>query len=154
MTDNGHWRKIDNNDSAYSFGLIPYNPRISKDGSHRFIHLTDTEIFNTTGNELWVKNIHDYSTSEPISFVIHTGDICYEKGLKEHIGLLNAKTAGVPVFYCIGNHDLVKGKYGEELFESIYGPSYYSFDVAGTHYVVTPMAGGDRIHERWCRSMA
>lgn len=143
MTDNGHWRKIDNNDSVYSFGLIPYNPRIYKDGSHRFIHLTDTEIFNTTGNELWVKNIHDYSTSEPISFVIHTGDICYEKGLKEHIGLLNAKTAGVPVFYCIGNHDLVKGKYGEELFESIYGPSYYSFDVAGTHYVVTPMAGGD-----------
>ena len=75
--------------------------------------------------------------------MIHTGDICYEKGLKEHIGLLNGKTAGVPVFYCIGNHDLVKGKYGEELFESIYGPSYYSFDVAGTHYVVTPMAGGD-----------
>lgn len=143
MTDNGHWRKIDNNGSAYSFGLIPYNPRISKDGSHRFIHLTDTEIFNTTRNELWVKNIHDYSASEPISFVIHTGDICYEKGLKEHIGLLNAKTAGVPVFYCIGNHDLVKGKYGEELFESIYGPSYYSFDVAGTHYVITPMAGGD-----------
>ena len=28
----------------------------------------------------------------------------------------------------LANHDLVKGKYGEELFESIYGPVYYSFD--------------------------
>ena len=38
----------------------------------------------------------------------------------------------VSVFYCIGNHDLVKGKYGEELFESIYGPVYYSSLVKAT----------------------
>ena len=49
----------------------------------------------------------------------------------------------VPVYYCIGNHDLVKGKYGEELFESIYGPVYYSFDAGNTHYIVTPMWVGD-----------
>ena len=47
------------------------------------------------------------------------------------------------MFYCIGNHDLVKGKYGEECFEKYYGPVYYSFDVAGVHYIVTPMPGGD-----------
>ena len=39
------------------------------------------------------------------------------------------------MFYCIGNHDLVKGKYGEECFEKYYGPVYYSFDVAGVHYI-------------------
>ena len=47
------------------------------------------------------------------------------------------------MFYCIGNHDLVKGKYGEEVFENVYGPVYYSFDFGNVHYVVTPMAGGD-----------
>ena len=38
---------------------------------------------------------------------------------------------------------MVKGKYGEEVFESIYGPVYYSFDVGNVHYIVTPMWGGD-----------
>lgn len=56
---------------------------------------------------------------------------------------MNTENMDCPVFYCIGNHDLVKGKYGEELFESIYGPVYYSFDAGNVHYIVTPMPGGD-----------
>ena len=59
--------------------------------------------------------------------------------MKNHIKLMNTENMDCPVFYCIGNHDLVKGKYGEELFESIYGPVYYSFDAGNVHYVVTPM---------------
>ena len=38
---------------------------------------------------------------------------------------------------------LVKGNYGEELYESIYGPTWYSFDVGNVHYVVTPIDHGD-----------
>ncbi|MDE7025562.1 MAG: PQQ-binding-like beta-propeller repeat protein, partial [Paramuribaculum sp.] len=125
------------------FGLIPYNPGIGKNGEHHFIQITDTEIFNTSNQEDWISNIRDYASNQKSAFVIHTGDICYEKGLREHIKLMNTENMNVPVYYCIGNHDLVKGKYGEELFESIYGPVYYSFDVAGVHYVVTPMSGGD-----------
>lgn len=48
-----------------------------------------------------------------------------------------------PVYYCIGNHDLVKGEYGEQLFESIYGPTWFSFEYGKTHYIVTPMPYGD-----------
>lgn len=47
------------------------------------------------------------------------------------------------VFYGMGNHDLVKGGYGEELFEKIYGPTFYSFEVGNIHYVMTPMLHGD-----------
>jgi outer membrane protein assembly factor BamB len=50
---------------------------------------------------------------------------------------------GVPVYYCVGNHDLVKGNYGEELFEKNFGPVYYSFDAGNTHFIVTPMLTGD-----------
>lgn len=53
--------------------------------------------------------------------------------------MMNSENMGVPVFYCIGNHDLVKGKSREELYESIYGSTYYSFDVGSVHYIVTPM---------------
>lgn len=144
QTMNRHYYKIEAKKESYDFGLLPYNAGISKDGTHRFIHISDTEIFNTTHHEDWGKNIRDYATNEQAAFIIHTGDICYEKGLKAHIKLMNTKNMDCPVFYCIGNHDLEKGKYGEEIFEKNYGPVYYSFDVAGVHYIVTPMPWGDR----------
>ena len=142
-TMNRHSHKIETKEKGYDFGLIPYNPGIRKDGSHRFIHISDTEIFNTTHHEDWVNNVRDYAANEQAAFIIHTGDICYEKGLKAHIRLMNTENMDCPVFYCIGNHDLERGKYGEEIFESVYGPVYYSFEVAGVHYIVTPMPWGD-----------
>lgn len=142
-TFNRHYHKIENKQDGYDFGLMPYSGGIRKDGSHKYIHITDTEIFNTENHEAWVNNVRDYAANEQAAFIIHTGDICYEKGLKAHIKLMNTENMDCPVFYCIGNHDLVKGKYGEEVFESIYGPVYYSFDAGNVHYIVTPMPGGD-----------
>ena len=142
-TFNRHYHKIESKQDGYDFALMPYDGAIHKDGSHNYIHIADTEIFNTQNHEDWVNNVRDYAANEHSAFIIHTGDICYEKGLKEHITLMNTENMNCPIFYCIGNHDLVKGKYGEELFESIYGPVYYSFEVGNVHYIVTPMAGGD-----------
>ena len=138
-----HYYKIEAFEKEYNFALLPYDAGIGVNGSHSFVQVADTEIFNTDNNEVWAKNIRDYVQNQKSAFIIHTGDICYEKGLKEHISLMNTENMGKPVYYCIGNHDLVKGKYGEELFEKIYGPVYYSFEVAGVHYIVTPMPGGD-----------
>ena len=143
LTKNKHYLPVKPATESYDFALIPYNAGIANDGSHQFLQVTDSEIFNTENNERWVADLRAYAKTEKAAFIIHTGDICYEKGLKAHIGLMNTDNMGVPVFYCIGNHDLVKGKYGEEVFEKYYGPVYYSFDVAGVHYIVTPMPGGD-----------
>lgn len=142
-TQNGYYRKIESELQKYDFGLQVYNSNISKNREHSFIQISDSEISNVEDHEEWVGNIRRYAKNESISFIIHTGDICYEAGLKSHIRLMNSGNMQVPVYYCIGNHDLVKGKYGEELFESIYGPVYYSFDVGNVHYIVTPMLHGD-----------
>lgn len=142
-TMNRHYLPVDTTAASYDFGLIPYDPHISRDGSHRFIQITDSEIFDTADQEEWIANIRDYAANESAAFIIHTGDICYENGLNDHIRIMNTRNMGLPVYYCIGNHDLVNGRYGEGVFEDIYGPVYYSFDVAGTHYVVTPMENGD-----------
>lgn len=142
-TDNKHYRRVKGKNGNYQFGLQPFAGRVAKDGSHKFVHIADTEIFNTQNHEDWVNNVRDYSKNEKAAFIIHTGDICYENGLKNHINLMNTTNMDCPMFYCIGNHDLVKGKYGEELFESIYGPVFYSFDMGNVHYIVTPMLGGD-----------
>lgn len=129
---------------CYNFPLYPSRSSIQADGSHRFIHISDTEISQIDGNQQWVENIRDYAANEHIAFVMHTGDICYEAGLKSHIKLLNTSMMeDTQVFYAIGNHDLVKGAYGEELFEQLYGPTFYSFDVGNVHYQVTPMLHGD-----------
>lgn len=142
-TDNKHYHRINGDRMSYDFGLQSYSGGIKKDGSHKYVHIADTEIFNTENHGDWVGNVRDYTANEDAAFIIHTGDICYEKGMKAHIKLMNTANMNCPVFYCIGNHDLVKGKYGEELFENIYGPVFYSFDAGSTHYIVTPMLGGD-----------
>lgn len=142
-TDNRYYLPISPTTASYDFGLEAYKGGIAKDGSHSYLHISDTEIFNTENQEDWISDLRAYAADEQAAFIIHTGDICYEKGLTEHIRLMNTANMDCPVFYCIGNHDLVKGERGEALFESLYGPVYYSFDAGGVHYIVTPMAGGD-----------
>lgn len=142
-TENKHYHRINIGTESYEFALQPYDGGIRKDGSHQFVHISDTEILDLENQREWVSDIYGYVNNEQAAFIIHTGDICYEKGMTSHIKLMNSAIMGVPVFYCIGNHDLVKGSYGEEMFERIYGPVYYSFDVGSTHYIVTPMLSGD-----------
>lgn len=137
------YQRIEQGKNQYDFALL--SNRKGKPGKdHSFLHITDTEIFNTQDHEDWVGGLREYAKNTGASFVIHTGDICYENGLKEHVNLMNTGNFPCPVYYCIGNHDLVAGRYGEELFEQVYGPTFYSFDAGSTHYIVTPMLGGDR----------
>ena len=92
---------------------------VKEDRKRSFIQITDTEVTGGVGR--WVTDLQQYIKNEQPAFLIHTGDICYEPGLTVHNQIVNAQTMDCPVYYCIGNHDLVKGNYGEELYESIYG---------------------------------
>ncbi len=136
-----HYIPVEGSKKSYNFILIKNDHVVESD--HKFIQITDTEIHTRGVDNVWADYLKQYIKNENISFLIHTGDICYENGLKSHIKVVNSQTMECPVYYCIGNHDLVKGDYGEQLFESIYGPSWYSFEFGDTHYIVTPMAGGD-----------
>lgn len=143
-TPNAYYQRIEGTGKDYDFALYPYDGGIRKDGSHKFIHISDTEIGQIAGHEEWAAGMRDYAANEGVAFIMHTGDICYRPGLESHIHVMNsANLPETQVFYSVGNHDLVSGKYGEELFEQIYGPTYYSFDAGSAHYIVTPMYGGD-----------
>ncbi|MBS2210020.1 PQQ-binding-like beta-propeller repeat protein [Carboxylicivirga mesophila] len=137
QTSYKHYLPVDKQSQAYDFGLKPY---IKTADNARFIQITDTETYE---HHQWIDNIKEYAEQHEAGFIIHTGDICYEKGLQFHARTIHTQSMGVPVFYCIGNHDLVNGDYGEQLFESLFGPVYYSFDSGNTHFVVTPMLHGD-----------
>lgn len=130
------------NRKTYNFVLNKIDADYSN--GHTFLQVTDSEI-GAGGVGEWVNHIKSVVDETNPAFIIHTGDICYEDGLEAHIRGMNSQNMGVPVRYVIGNHDYVDvGNYGEELFESIYGPVWYSFDVGNVHYVVTPFqVGGD-----------
>ncbi|NLP48671.1 MAG: PQQ-binding-like beta-propeller repeat protein [Clostridiales bacterium] len=114
---------------------------ISPDGAHDFLAIADSEI-GAGGVGDWIHHVKGWVDEIEPAFLIHLGDICYEDGLKQHIKDMNSQNMGVPVHYIMGNHDYVAGLYGEELFESIYGPVWYSFDVGNIHYVITPFQTG------------
>lgn len=142
-TENAYYRRIEGNSTSYDFGLLRYDA-VKADGSHKFIHISDTEIGEAQGQDEWTEGLREYAANEKVAFIIHTGDICYVGGLNSHIKVMNSSNMPeTQVFYSVGNHDLVAGKYGEELFEKIYGPTFYSFDAGNVHYIVTPMPGGD-----------
>lgn len=110
---------------------------------HSFLQISDTEV-GASGVGDWIEDVKAKVESQQPAFLIHTGDICYEDGLKSHIKGMNSENMGVPVRYVIGNHDFVDwGGYGEALYESIYGPVNYSFDVGDVHYIVASLAKGD-----------
>lgn len=133
------YKAVDRKTKSYDFTLEKSELTASED--HCFLQISDTEI-NEKGTGEWLDCIKDIIKEKQPAFLIHTGDICYEGGLKQHIKDMNAETMGCTVKYVIGNHDYIKGTYGEKLFESIYGPVWYSFDVGKTHYIITPFQKG------------
>lgn len=123
--------------------LLNVQFRVEKDspGVLSFLHLGDTEA---RIHKDWVEVLKDYVAFNKPDFVLFNGDICYENGLKFHSRELTTEKLGVRAVYSLGNHDLVDGEYGEELYEKLFGPVWYSFNSKGVHFVNIPVIYGDR----------
>ena len=130
---------VDKKTESYDFELDRSAATVQE--NHCFLQISDTEI-GEDGTGDWLGDVKALVKENEPAFLIHTGDICYEAGLKKHIEEMNTDTMGCSVKYVIGNHDYVDGKYGEELYESLYGPVWYSFEVGNVHYVVTSFQKG------------
>lgn len=102
-----HYRRIEPGRVEYDFAFVPYDAGIGCGGSHSFLQVADTEISSVEGQQEWVEDARRLAAGGRLAFIVHTGDICYEKGLKAHIRLMNTENMGVPVYYGIGNHDLL-----------------------------------------------
>ena len=124
------------------FGLVP-----ADDFTGQFIQMSDIEERSYLD---WMDDFKSYMGVKKVDFVAVTGDICYEPGLKITGNTFNTENVGVRMVYTLGNHDLIKGykdsqgrDYGEKLYEDLFGPVWYSFNIKGVHYMVTPMLSGD-----------
>lgn len=112
-----------------------------------FIHISDIEERDCLE---WIGALAEYTASHKPDFLISSGDICYEPGLKLMSKNITPERMGTRVVWSSGNHDLIKGykdylgnPYGEKLYEDCFGPSWYAFISAGVCYMVCPMLIGD-----------
>ena len=124
--------RTDTKDKDYLFGLQKVKGNDSSE--FQFIQISDSETYEYGE---WIDILKEYIHNERPAFMVHTGDICYERGLQFHSEFINSETMGIPVYYCLGNHDLLQGEYGEKMFEDLFGPVYYSFESGNVHFIVT-----------------
>ena len=137
-----NWYRRIGSAASYDFSLERSAIGKAKCGC-RFVHITDSEISEVNDeNRQWIADVKRLAVNEKCAFIVHTGDICYLKGMQAHAELMTTETMGLPMLYCIGNHDLVAGDYGEQAFEDLFGPCRYSFNVGGIHFLVVPMIEG------------
>ena len=128
---------------SYDFDLKPWAP--SKAGAISFMHIGDSEIeFPLEQEKPWLARAKAFADERNCAFFVHTGDICTSLG-DAHLKLMNEDTMGRPVFYVVGNHDVIHAERGERTFERVFGPCWYSFDAGNVHFVVTPMMWGDGV---------
>jgi 3',5'-cyclic AMP phosphodiesterase CpdA len=148
--------------------LSPY--RDVSDLSDTAVYLAYREEFQREGSE--IGNVRgkiegalgEIAALRP-SFVLATGDLVLDANRapdqtpERRVELYRSATAsmGVPVYSTIGNHDLRGGvpegaseresDYGFGLFETTFGPTYYSFDRGAFHFVALdthrPVPGED-----------
>ena len=136
-----HYIPFASSGRPYIFDLKPWPA--SKPGPFTFMHIGDSEIdFDIEKEKPWVARAKAFADERDCAFFVHTGDITAALG-DAHLRLMNEDTVGRPVFYVVGNHDVVDAEYGERAFERAFGPCWYSFDAGGVHFVVTPMMWGD-----------
>ena len=108
-----------------------------------FLHVSDTEI-NGRKQLDWVDFLAKQVQLHKPAFLLNTGDLFAVEGTKRHAEECANELVGCPVRYCIGNHDFTEGDYGEQLFESLYGPTWCSFDLGQFHFVFLSIGKGDK----------
>lgn len=130
------YHPVKNDIKTYNFAFTPKE----KIDNFKFVHISDTETYE---HRDWLNVLKDYAKNEKPAFIMHTGDICYKRGMVFHAKNVTETTLGVPIKYGIGNHDLVAGDYGEQFYEQRFGPVYYSFEQGNVLFISTPMLHGD-----------
>ena len=128
---------------------------IAKPGAFQFIFFTDTHIEPELNGAEGTRQCFAQFSGIPADFAISGGDLVYDAmgvpPARSHqlfdLFKETAEAIQLPVHYTLGNHDLLgllprsgvsptDPEYGKKAFEDRYGPTHYSFDHRGWHFVI------------------
>lgn len=126
---------------GYDFKL---SPRPKKE-TFSFIHFSDLETGKWSLMEIYEQFRDRIFCEKDAAFVIYTGDLCREDGVKlTGRECVRESFGGLRAYVTIGNHDLIPGyERGEQVFEENCGPTRFAFVEGNVLCIVLPMMYGD-----------
>lgn len=117
--------------------IVPVQPiETVSTGSEKYVILGD----NRDGYDTFAEIIQQVNGLNPV-FVIDNGDLVFS-GKPNQYRLFDKMASNISTTLCttLGNHD-IRGN-GRETYSMLYGPAYYSFDYADSHYVFLDSSPG------------
>lgn len=117
--------------------IEPVQPAAAdSNGQYQYVVLGD----NRDGYDTFEQIIQQADGKNPV-FVIDNGDLVFS-GKPNQYRLFDKVVSGCSTTLCttLGNHD-IRGN-GRATYTMLYGPAYYSFDFAGSHFVFLDSSRG------------
>ncbi|MGE5398481.1 MAG: metallophosphoesterase family protein [Chitinophagales bacterium] len=123
-------------DKGQTIKVDPVPPADSNTGEYKYIILGD----NRDGYNTFGQIIQQVNGENPV-FVIDNGDLVFS-GKPNQYRLFDQMAAQISTTLCTtpGNHD-IRG-HGRSIYTMLYGPDYYSFDFAGSHFAFLDSSPG------------
>lgn len=105
-------------------------------GKYKYVILGD----NRDGYDTFAQIIQQANGLDPV-FVIDNGDLVFS-GKPNQYRLFDKTVGNISTTFCttLGNHD-IRGN-GRDSYTTLYGPAYYSFDFANSHFVFLDSSPG------------
>ncbi len=119
-----------------SFGLVA-DPAADLQ-AFRFVHASDPHVHDaTTGAEFGQALAEIAELNPPADFVVVTGDLVNNGTSGQLVHAAAAiQSATIPVFPAYGDHDADPDSLLVRTFETLVGPTYYSFDRGPYHFII------------------
>jgi outer membrane protein assembly factor BamB len=144
----GFYRELPNDAEKFEalFALAPCpesaNPRFT------FAQITDLHV--TDESDTLIADLTEIAGSKP-SFAVATGDLVNNGQNMDQVKTYAAglKRSPVPVFNLPGNHDVGGGSKDPENYEQFLGPTHYSFDYGGCHFLMINSCDSSETQEKW-----
>jgi len=119
-------------------GVVDFAMESRDFSSHRVAYITDLHLENTRRNAVdrFAADLDRLNAREPaVDVVVMGGDVCLQAGLGDSYVELCSRLR-MPVRHGMGNHDF-KAREADPfaLYESRFGPRYYSFRLGDVHYL-------------------
>jgi outer membrane protein assembly factor BamB/predicted phosphodiesterase len=121
---------------SVAFGLA-VDPAADQD-HFRFVHASDPHVFDAAGAADFSAALGEIAALDPpVDLVVISGDLV-NTGTPEQLGRVAGVLAAPPITVhpAFGDHDADQDSLRVRTFESLIGPTYYSFDRGPYHFVI------------------
>lgn len=127
-------------------------PRMLQDQIAFYNEQDELVLLPLTTERMLVEDLHAVYDAAPVDLFIATGDVTNNGRAAEFAAYCEAISASpAPVMTIPGNHDYMVKKVGPKNYHNALGPSYYSFDWGGVHFLVWDWEGWYRWGEGYAQ---